>query len=260
MKKVIPWLFAVIGSISLIYYIVCGSFYSFTLSGLWIWLVFSLIMYFVCLWLKIIEPKIPENHLRTYKWGKRAVVSAAALFTASFLLFEVLLALQWYRGTDMESQPADTIIVLGATVEYDRPGDALRNRISKVYEVIKNNPHATVIACGGLGEDDIITEAECIKNELISMGVDPERILTEEFSTSTKENFEFCASLIPKDTKTVAVVTGGFHQFRAMLIGKSVITDAELHSVSAPCTSLKLPRDMVREFAAFVKNYISSNI
>lgn len=256
MKKTLPWIFAAAGGTTLAYYIICGCLYSFTLSGLWIWLCFSLIMFFVWLWLKVAEPRIPQKHLPLYRFGKKAVTAVAALFMTAFILFEVLLGIAWYKGIGNESKEADVIIVLGATVEYDRPGDALRGRIEKAYDVIKNNPDAVIIACGGLGEGDVITEATCIKNELVKMGVSTERILTEECSTSTKENFEFCADLIPDDAKTAAVVTGGFHQFRAMLLAREVITDTKLYSVSAPCASFRLPRDMVREFAAFVKGIL----
>ena len=256
MKKALPWIFAVVGGVSLIYYIICACLYSFTLSGLWIWLCFSLIMFFICLWLKVAEPRIPQKHLPLYRSCKNAVTAAAALFMTAFILFEVLLGIAWYNGTGNESKEADVVIVLGATVEYDRPGDALRGRIEKAYDVIKNNPDAVIIACGGLGEGDVITESECIKGELVKMGVSAERILTEMNSTSTKENFEFCSKLIPRNAETAAVVTGGFHQFRAMLLARDVITDTELFSVSAPCASFRLPRDMVREFAAFVKGIL----
>ena len=260
MKRILPITAAVLGTVCIIYYILCGCLYSFTMSGLWIWLSFALIMYFGCLWKYIAEPKIGKRFIQLYKWLKGITLSAVALFLAVFLGFEILLGIQWCQGIGQESRSCDVVIVLGATVEYDRPGDALQKRIDTAYEIIKNNPDAVVITCGGLGEDDIVTEAECIRNELVSMGIDADRILTEEDSTSTAENFKYAAELIPDGAETVAVVTSGFHQFRALSIGSSAITEAELFPVSAPCGSLKLPRDMVREFAAFVKGYLSPKI
>ncbi len=268
MKKQSPITIAAFaaGVICIIYYFVCGIAKSFTTSGLWIWLAFGLILLSGCVWKTLVEPKLLTSEaLRLYKGLKGACLSLFALFLLIFFVFEGFLIKEWIRGNGNSHVSADAVIILGATVEYDRPGDTLEKRIGTAYELILKNPDAVVIACGGLGEGDIITEAQCIKNELIAGGIEENRIITEESSTSTAENFTYAASLLPNGAKRVAFVTSGFHQFRALTVGKASlescgITDVTLIPVSSPCASVQLPCSMVREFAAFVKSLIHGNI
>lgn len=262
MKKAFTVIATVLGSISIIYYIVCGTVYSFTLSGLWIWLAFGLIILFGCLFINIAEPKIGKKYFRIYKILKRVCLTAFALFMTSFFVFEGLLISKWQNGYKNDNTKADAVIILGATVEYDKPGETLSRRIQRAYGIIAKNPDAVIIACGGLGEGDIITEAECIKRELCALGIPEDRILTEEKSTSTAENFRYAAELIDRDTESVAVVTSGFHQLRALLLGRAELDscglgDTVLFPVSSPCISLQLPRYMVREFAAYAKGILA---
>lgn len=268
MKKPSPVVIsaAVLGTACITYYIICGFVFSFALSGLWIWLAFGLILFFGCSWSLIAEPRIPETvKCGIYKKVRTACLSLFALFMLIFAVFEGFLIYEWSEGTDTDDVHPDTVIILGGAVEYDRPGDTLGWRIDTAYEFIRDNPDVTVITCGGIGEGDIISEAQCIKNELVRRGISENMIITEESSVSTSENFAFAASLLPEDAKNVIVITSGFHQFRAIRTGytafdKAGITNIRLIPLSAPCTSLQLPCYMVREFAAFTKSLFAGNI
>lgn len=255
---------AVTGSAALIYYVIFGALYSFSRSGLWIWLGFALIMAFACLWNIFIEPRISGRAVMSvYRILKSVCLSLFALFLAVFLLFELCIIGRWIHGCTTHGKSADAVIVLGATVEGDKPGDALKTRILTAYEYLKDKPDAIIIACGGLGEGDVITEADCIKAELTQMGIDGDRILTETRSTSTSENFLFASELIPKDAKRIATVTSGFHQFRAWIIGNGHLNgngEVTLIPVSARDVSFALPHSMVREFAAFVSDILDGNV
>ena len=44
------------------------------------------------------------------------------------------------------------------------------------------------IYTGGKGGNENISEGECIRRELVAMGIDPSRIYVEDQSTSTAEN------------------------------------------------------------------------
>lgn len=267
MKKLplIPAISAAVGTVCVIYYIVCGMLYSFTMSGLWIWLCFGLIMWFGFLWRVIAEPMILRGRrVCAYRSLKTAILSLFALFIAVFFVFEGLVIGKWIEGTASDGSP-DAIVILGAGVAGDRPGDALSKRIGTAYDFISDHPDITVIACGGLGEGDAITEADCVENELMRLGIPEQLILTETRSTTTAENFFYAAELLPEETDSVAIVTSGFHQFRACLTGdlsfaKAGITGVELIPVSAPYDSILLPYSMVREFAAFVMDYAHGNV
>lgn len=76
-----------------------------------------------------------------------------------------------------------------------------------------------MIASGGQGEDEGISEAECIRRGLVARGVPEERILLESLSTSTRENLRFSLEKLENpDELSIGVVTNNFHVFRAMKI------------------------------------------
>ncbi|MBE6708063.1 MAG: YdcF family protein [Ruminococcaceae bacterium] len=249
----------VVGVICIGYYFICGILRSFSLSGLWIWLVFGLVLFSGCAWSVFIEPKLIKTKMACqYKVIKAACLSLFSLFLLAFAVFEGFLIREWICGTAMHGTRPDAIIILGGAVEYDRPGSTLEKRIDTAYEYIRKDPSVPVIACGGLGEGDILTEAQCIKNELVQRGIPEEIIYTEDRSSSTAENFTLAAELLPSGTKSIVVITSGFHQFRSIYIGRTSLEakgfiGVELIPVSAPCTSVQLPCYMVREFAAFIR-------
>ena len=76
---------------------------------------------------------------------------------------------------------------------------------------------AVCVACGGMADDEIITEARCIRDELVRRGIDPGRIYLEEKSLNTRQNISYAADIIrAKGLPTeVAVASDNFHQLRA---------------------------------------------
>ncbi len=127
-------------------------------------------------------------------------------------------------------QPArescDYILVLGCTVEGDKPGPILQNRIDKAYAYLTEHPETVAILTGGKGGDEKLSEAQCMFRELTAMGIAPERLWMEENSTSTQENFLFSVELIREKTGTypqyLGVLSSETHLFRASLYADGV--------------------------------------
>ena len=121
-------------------------------------------------------------------------------------------------------RPADgqecTVVVLGCQVFPDgHPSLMLRGRIDAAYDYLTGHPEAVCIASGGQNGSEPVSEAQCIRDTLVSMGIAPERILLEDRSRSTEENLAFSAALIrekglPTD---VAIASDNFHQLRATI-------------------------------------------
>lgn len=121
-------------------------------------------------------------------------------------------------------RPADgqecTVVVLGCQVFPDgHPSLMLRGRIDAAYDYLTGHPEAVCIASGGQNGSEPVSEAQCIRDTLVSMGIAPERILLEDRSRSTEENLAFSAALIrekglPTD---VAIASDNFHQLRAAI-------------------------------------------
>ena len=120
--------------------------------------------------------------------------------------------------------PADgqdcTVVVLGCQVFPDgHPSLMLRGRINAAYDYLSAHPDAVCVASGGMDDSEPITEAQCIRDTLVSMGIDPGRIYMEDRSRSTEENLAFSARLIAEQglPTAVAVASDNFHQLRAAI-------------------------------------------
>jgi len=141
----------------------------------------------------------------------------------------------------------DYLIILGARVNGKEPSLSLKTRVEAAVEYLNENPQTLVIASGGQGEDEEITEAECIVRLLTEAGIEESRILIEDKSTSTAENIRFSYALMEDENAAVGVVTNGYHMFRAKLIAKSNGSHP-VYGVAAYSSRFLLPHNMTREF------------
>lgn len=121
-------------------------------------------------------------------------------------------------------QPVDYVVVLGAKVRVTGPSASLWDRIYGAYNYLETHPDAIAIVSGGQGEDEPITEAQSMYDELVALGIDPERIWMENKATSTWENLNFTLDLIEEKTgqrpQKLGVVSSEYHLFRASLFAK----------------------------------------
>lgn len=116
------------------------------------------------------------------------------------------------------------VVVLGAKVRHDGPSVSLRDRINAAYAYLSAHPDVICIASGGQGADEPMSEARCIYNHLVEMGIDPSRIWLEEHSTSTWENLNFTLDLIEEKTgirpDKLGIISSEYHMFRAGLMAE----------------------------------------
>lgn len=117
------------------------------------------------------------------------------------------------------SRPA-VAVVLGCRVKEGRPSILLGERIKAAYEYLSANPEAVCICSGGQGDDEIISEAQCIRDELVKMGISSARLYMEDKSTSTRENLKFSKEIMEKEDlgDTIVIVTNSWHELRAQMI------------------------------------------
>lgn len=145
----------------------------------------------------------------------------------------------------------DYVIVLGAGVRGTTPTRPLRLRIQKAYEYMTENPDTILIASGGKGRDEQISEAACIRNELVEMGIEKSRILIEDKSRDTEENIRNSFLIIPEEAE-VGIVTNGFHIYRSVGIAKEQGHE-KVFGVPAPTLMPVGIHYVVREFFGVVK-------
>ena len=114
-------------------------------------------------------------------------------------------------------------IVLGAGVDNGKPSKVLSQRISAAKEFMELYPETVVILSGGKVEDENLSEAECMKNELIKSGIDANRLITEDKSKNTVENFKFAKEILNElshGTNEITVISSDTHLYRACFLAK----------------------------------------
>lgn len=118
-----------------------------------------------------------------------------------------------------ELPACDYIVVLGAGVRGTVPSLTLSERIGAAYDYLIAHPDTIAILCGGQGPGEEMTEAACMHRELTAMGIDGDRLLLEDRSTSTIENLQFALNIAEEATGIrpveIGIVSSEYHLFRA---------------------------------------------
>ncbi len=120
-------------------------------------------------------------------------------------------------------------------------------------ELLKKGYASKIIFTGGLGKitQNVFTksEAETYKDIAIACGVEAEKILIENKSTNTGDNFKFSAKLIAENqlkADKVLIVHRGIYQRRTLNVAKTVLKNSEVFITAPPVT--------FDEFVTFLEN------
>lgn len=208
-------LFLAAGILCLLFYFTQGIFVRFGQSLLFLWLLMGLVL-------------VGRYFLWRHAWAAGQAAPFPRWIVVSLRVLAVLaLAVFLYGESHIVSaalrtppEGLDAIVVLGAKVNDDGPSGSLRERIEAAADYLSRNPDTLVIASGGQGADEPISEAECIFQGLTARGIDPARITLEENSFHTHENLQNSFALLPPGTENVGLVTNEFHICRALALGE----------------------------------------
>ncbi|MFD7024593.1 YdcF family protein [Promicromonospora sukumoe] len=178
--------------------------------------------------------------------------------TASVLLLLLFTSLAVFGRTDTVSHREDAVVVLGAGLKGDEVTPSLRSRLDAAVGYSVANPDAVIAVSGGQGPGESITEALAMERYLVAHGVPEDRILREDRSTSTHENFVFTKSLLDAHFDadyTTAFITNDYHVFRAGRIAENAgIGSTHAH---ADTPWVEIPVAYVRESLAITKFFLT---
>lgn len=127
----------------------------------------------------------------------------------------------------------DAVVILGAGIRGDQVTRTLQRRLDKGLEYAQKNPDALLVVSGGQGPQETVSEAYAMQQYLLAHGIDSARVLMEDQSTSTEENFAFSKRLLDARLGAgyrVVYITNNFHAYRAGRMAKA----AGLSAVSYP--------------------------
>ena len=112
----------------------------------------------------------------------------------------------------------EILIVLGTTVNGTEPSPMLKQRLDAAVDYLNTYPEAQCIVTGGKGDENNLSEAQCMFNYLTAAGIDESRITMEDRATTTVENLQNVRAML--DTNEVDILSSDFHLYRAGLIAK----------------------------------------
>ena len=128
-----------------------------------------------------------------------------------------------YRGAKGKETAEDTpAVVLGCHVKGEEPSRILGERIDAAFAYLQCHPQAIAVLSGGQGENEGISEAECMYRELTARGIEADRLYKEESSTNTPTNLRNSRGILEDVLgesgwelgREVALITSEFHCYR----------------------------------------------
>lgn len=231
------------------------------------------------------------------------ILAIAGLITVEglwfFMTFVALLMYSTLYRVLPKKRVYDFIIIHGAGLMGEEPTPLLRGRIDKAVDLWeKQGKVGKLIASGGQGNDEVISEAEAMTRYMITKrNVPAEAILQENRSTTTMENIRFSAEIIADYVRTFgvpqyatvrggklngkqygkvlgwlrglgqshdggkrrcALVTSDYHVFRACEYAHSIGLNAD--GVGSHTRAYYWPTAFIREFIAVTKSHLTPYI
>ncbi len=146
----------------------------------------------------------------------------------------------------------DFVIIHGAgLLDGRRVSKLLQDRLDKAVEVYKKDPTPPkMIPSGGKGSDEDVSEAEAMRDYLLSQGIPEEDILIEDRSTTTLENLKYSKEIIEasEDRKYTALVTSNYHVYRALRYCRRI--GLKCTGIGSHVAFYYWPTALIREFIA----------
>lgn len=166
------------------------------------------------------------------KYGKPAKIARRALnicVCIGLLVVGITEALIIRASLGEPDESCQYMVVLGCMVRPDGPSVSLQNRIDAAYDYLTAHPEVIAVVSGGQGKDEPMSEAQCMYEQLVAMGIEPDRVWVEDQATSTWSNLQYSLALIEEKTgtrpTTVGLLSSEYHLFRASLQASSLGLD-----------------------------------
>lgn len=180
------------------------------------------------------------------------VAGYLALTAGAYMPFVICDARKNYRDS------CDYLMILGGNViGEDTPSPQLLERMKAAAEYLKENTECFIVPCGGcFREGQKRSEAAIIATYLVEQGIYESRIILEDKSTTTVENFEFAREIIKNhsgksaEQVRVAFLTSDYHIHRATIIAQRCGIKNP-GRVSAPTPKEALKRYVREYFVAY---------
>lgn len=181
----------------------------------------------------------------------RRIVSVCLCVGLLFVAITEVFLIRATMGDPKEH--CDYIVVLGAKVRHDAPSVALMERIRGAYDYMTEHPDVIAVVSGGQGSDEPMTEAQCMYEQLVAMGIDEDRIWLEDQASTTWANLNYSLDVIESKTgirpTKLGIVSSEYHLLRAGMMARDCNIDPVRIPAHTTHTS-QLVNHLMREVAA----------
>ncbi len=186
---------------------------------------------------------------------KKLIRIVLIIAVTSFVFLEGMIIVKGNVKSDVST---DIVIILGGGLKGETPSLSLLERLKAGLEYLERNPDAKAVVSGGQGRGEAITEAEAMKRYLLQNGIAGDRIIVEDQSTSTMENFMFTKPVVEAavghEVKKITVITNNFHMLRALMLAER--NGFEAYGISSPTPFQVAIQSYVREYFALIKSFL----
>ena len=193
------------------------------------------------------------------------VLLGAALIC--FGALEIVIAV--HSATSIAGEP-EVMVIFGCQVKPWGPSVLLQDRLDTALDYLEDHPDLRVVVAGGKGDDEHMSEAQCMYDYLTARGVDGGNIFMEDRSRNTWENVNETLALMQREgwdaTDDVVLVSNGFHlarirmlwdRARTGLLQDEVYNGQYVSTLAAPSSHLPTAVMMLfREPLALVKSFL----
>lgn len=188
----------------------------------------------------------------------RAVKMIICIFIICFLGIEILIIS--YPKNSL--QKTDYILVLGAGLSNGKtPSLILQGRLDAAIKCFQQNDSAYIVLSGGKGNDEDLPESHAMSIYLQDGGINKNKIIIEDKSQNTNENFKFSKKRIEEFSKkslkesSVKIITTDFHALRSSILAKRN-GYVKIDNYSSTTVWYLIPITYTREAFAIVKSII----
>ena len=190
------------------------------------------------------------SRLRSVVFVLTSCVSVSVIYGS--MAFVIFMIYTLFLQIVPRKKDFDYVIIHGAgLIGGKKVSKLLQDRLDKAIEVYRKDPTPPkMIPSGGKGTDESVSEAEAMRDYLLSKGIPDEDIMLENASTTTFENLSYSQQILDRQPgrKYTALVTSNYHVYRALRYCKKI---------GLPCTGIGSrvafyywPNALIREFIA----------
>lgn len=203
---------------------------------------------------------INDRLIRLY--ATNSFVLITALFLILMFVFFSLLSYSILYLYLPKKKDYDFIIIHGSgLINGEEVPPLLAARIDKAIEAYRavDGRDVKIIASGGQGSDEKISEAKAIGDYLTAKGIAKDSIILEDKSTTTYENLKFSKEIAEKFKKDpiYLFISNNYHIFRATIYARRLKMKG--YGVGAKTAGYYIPSAFIREYIAILvrlKKYI----